>query len=101
MQMSSSFEVLQFGLAMKASKKRSQAKEHEISQQDKQVRARFLIYKIYKLIFNINQMEPSKKRSKTKKTNKTPKSSQSAEDDDFQRVFMDNHASSGFFNHSF
>jgi hypothetical protein len=95
MQMSSSFEVLQFGLAMKASKKRSQAKEHEISQQDKQVRARFLIYKIYKLIFNINQMEPSKKRSKT------PKSSQSAEDDDFQRVFMDNHASSGFFNHSF
>ena len=49
-------------------------------------------------------MEPSKKRSKTEKTNKTPKSSQiddDAEDDDFQRVFMDNHASSGFFNHSF
>jgi hypothetical protein len=95
MQMSSSFEVLQICQAMKESKKRSQAKEHEISQQDKQVRARFLIYKIYKLIFNINQMEPSKKRSKM------PKSSQSAEDDDFQRVFMDNHASSGFFNHSF
>ena len=46
----------------------------------------------------------SKKRSlKTEKTNKKTKTTQSflkTDNDDFQRVFMDNHASSGFFNHS-
>ena len=70
--MSSSFEVLQFCQAMKESKKRSQAKD--------------------------------KKENKKDKTHKKPKTSQSDDDeaeDDFQRVFIDNHASSGFFNHSF
>jgi len=81
MQMSSSFEVLQFCQAMKASKKRS-IKETA---------------KTPKTLKN--------KKLKTQDANKEVVAQQEdnkkADDDDFQSVFMDNFSSSGFFNHSF
>jgi len=81
MQMSSSFEVLQFCQAMKASKKRSQPKDktHEGDKKDK-----------------THDGDKKDKKDKTHKKRKiTPV------DDDIERVFMDNFSSSGFFNYSF
>jgi len=83
MQMSSSFEVLQFCQAMKTSKKRSQPKDntHDGDKKDKN------------------------KKLKTQDANKEVVAQQEdnkkADDDDFQNVFMNNFSSSGFFNHSF
>ena len=90
MQMSSSFEVLQFCQAMKASKKRSQPKDktHEGDKKDKTHDGD-----------KKDKTHDGDKKDKKDKTHKKRKIT--PVDDDIERVFMDNFSSSGFFNYSF
>jgi hypothetical protein len=81
--MQTSFEVLQFCQAIKASKKRSQPKD-----------------KTPKIVKKLKTQDAEKEVvAQQQQDNK--KKDDEADDDDIERIFMDDFFSSGFFNHSF
>jgi Sec-independent protein translocase protein TatA len=77
---------MEFGLAMKASKKHSikETAETHKTLKNKKLKTQDANKEV------VAQQEDNKK-----------KADDEADDDDFQSVFMDNFSSSGFFNHSF